>query len=376
MKRLSYIFSVVLVILMVLSFSTNVFAEETKPQTESMVKSISLENGKLTTEFKPSNHNYSAYFDDFDEHIKVNVELNNSRFEYILSGNSYLDRYADNIIVVTVTDPNGEYEDEKYTFNVFFNTTGLTYLDVEKGIFSPQFDKFHTTYYVILENDIDTFDAAGVNWKTANDDAVVEVECITELNEDGTLPEGKRTDFRLKVIETDKSSKNYKLRLYRKASMISAIDENALLSSIKINDGTIEIPTFKQNKAFYDVTVPKSIDELKIQAYPEDRSNIAEVIGSTVMNETEPTYITIKVTSNKFGTSSYYTLRCQYDTMMHTQKHTDFQMYTYVAISIFIGFIIGAIATLLVNKKNKHKCDYNYYNGKGGTQEIEQTQSN
>lgn len=353
---------------MVFSSSTIVFANET--ETESMVKNITLENGKLTTEFKPSNNNYSAYFDNFDEHIKVNVELNDSRFEYALSGNSYLDRYTDNIIVVTVTDPKGEYEDEKYTFNVFFNTTGLTYLDVEKGIFAPQFDKFHTTYYVILENEIDTFDAAGVNWKTANDDAVVEVECITELNEDGTLPEGKRTDYRLKVIEADSTTKNYKLRLYRKSSIVLPIDENALLSSIKINGGVVDMPSFQQTKAFYDVTVPKSIEKLEIQAYPADRSNIAEVIGSTVMKSDEPIYITIKVTSNKFETCSYYTLRCQYDTMMHTQKHTDFQMYTFVAISIFIGIALGVGAILIINRIKKNKSN------KGGTQKIEQTQSN
>lgn len=327
--------------------------ESSSEEIMSMVKGITVNGGMFTTDFKPGNYIYSVYLKNFQENLSVKVELNDSRFEYVVKGYQYINRYEDNVVIINVTDPNGEYNDESYTLNIFFDTIGLTYLDVENGIFSPQFDKFHTTYYVIIENNIDSYEAAGVNWKTANKDAVVEVECLDELNEDGTLPEGERTDYRLTVCEADGTSKKYTLRLYRKSSIVSALDESALLSSIKINGGAVEMPTFRQKQSFYDVVVPKSIDKLDIQAYPVDRSNIAEVIGSTIMKENEPIYITIKVTSNKYGTSSYYTLRCQYNTMIYTKNHTDLQMIAYVSSALFIGLIIGCCITLVLKKRKK-----------------------
>lgn len=354
-NNLKYILLFTIILITAFSFATNVYANEnTTPSTTeavtSMVKNITVKGGTFTTAFKAGNDTYSVYLKTFKENLDVSVELNNSRFEYTVNDN-LLNRYEDNVVVVDVTDPNGEYSDEKYTLNIFFDTEGLTYLDVENGIFSPQFDKFHTTYYVILENNIDTFEKAGVNWKTANKDAVVEVECLGELNEDGTLPDGERTDYRLKVREADGTNKNYRLKLYRKTSMTSAIDENALLSSIKINGGAVEMPTFRQKQSFYDVIVPKSVDKLDIQAYPVDRSNITEVIGNTVMAENQPIYITIKVTSDKYGTCSYYTLRCQYDTMMYTESHTDLQVIAYVSFALFTGAIIGCCITLILKRK-------------------------
>lgn len=327
-----------------------------------MVSNITISGGTFTSDFKGGNYVYSVYFSSFKENLNVSVELNDERFEYSINGDKLLERDKDNVVVIKVTDPKGEYPDEKYTLNIFFETLGLTYLDVENGIFSPQFDKFHTTYYVILENNIDTFDKAGVNWRPANDDALVEVTCLGELNEDGTLPEGKSTTYKLCVNEVDGSAKNYWLKLYRKSASTSALNENALLSSIKINGGAVAVPSFKQEQSFYDVIVPTSIKELDIQAYPVDRSNVAKVVGNTVMRDDEPVYITIVVTSDKYDTSSYYTLRCQYDSAMFTEKHTDMKLISYCAVALVLGVIIGAVIMLLINKKkNKSTFDYNYY---------------
>ena len=361
LKRFVSVFSIIFVF--VFSISVNATDEEISTESSEetamvMVSNITVDGGTFTTNFKPGNYIYSVYLKSFKESINVSVELNDSRFEYTINGNRLLDRNEDNIVIINVTDPEGEYDDEKYTLNIFFDTIGLTYLDVENGIFSPQFDKFHSTYYVILENNIDTFEAAGVNWTTVNKDAVVEVTCEDELNEDGTLPEGERTDYKLKVCEADGTSRTYTLKFYRKASTISSIDENALLASIKINGGAVEMPTFWQKKSFYDITVPSSVTELDIQAYPVNRNNITEVIGSTIMKEDEPIYITIVVTSDKYGTSSYYTLRCQYDTAMYTQKYTTLELIAYVATGIFAGLIVGILlAFTFKHKKYKNKSE-------------------
>lgn len=376
-NTLSFAFAFILAF----SFAISAYAVESSTQgttqyIKSMVKNITVEGGTFTTDFKAGNYTYSVYLKEFQENLNITVELNNQRFEYEMNGEKRLVRESDNVAVIKVTDPNGEYSDEKYTLNIFFDTVGLTYLDVENGIFSPQFDKFHSTYYAILENKIDSFEAAGVNWKTANKDAVVEVECLGVLNEDGTLPEGERTDYKLKVCETDGTSKDYKLRLYRKSSTVSAIDENALLASIKINGGAIEMPAFRQQQSFYDVIVPASIDKLDVQAYPADRSNVAQVIGNTVMKADEPVYITIVVTSEKYGTSSYYTLRCQYETAMFTEKHTDLQLLAYVSVALFSGFIIGLAAALLIRniKRRKQKSVKNYKHFEKEGAAVEQTE--
>lgn len=357
------VFLMIFVFLFVFPFSANAVNEEDSAESSEetimiMVSNITVKGGTFTTDFKPGNCIYSVYLKSFKENINVSVELNDSRFEYTINGNTMLDRNEDNVVIINVTDPNGEYNDEKYTLNIFFDTIGLTYLDVENGIFSPQFDKFHTTYYAILENSIDTFEAAGVNWTTVNKDAVVEIACEDELNEDGTLPEGERTDYRLKVCEADGTSRTYILKLYRKSSIISSVDENALLASIKINGGAVEVPSFKQKQSFYDIIVPSSVTELDIQAYPVDRSNIAQIIGNTIMKENEPVYITIVVASDKYDTSSYYTLRCQYDTVMYTEKYTALELTANVAIAAFAGIIIGiALAFLFRHRVHKKKTE-------------------
>lgn len=319
-----------------------------------MVNDITVDGGTFTTNYKPGNYIYSIYFPEFQENIPVTLDLNDDRFQYTVKGNERLLREEDNVVIVTVTDPHGEYPDEKYTLNIFFDTRGLTYLDVENGIFSPQFDKFKSVYYAILENQIDTFDKAGVNWKTVNKDSVVEVECMGELNEDGTLPEGKRTQFKINVVESDGTSKDYRLLLYRKSSLVPSLDEHTLLESLKINGGAVNMTSsFKKMQAFYDVYVPTSATSVDIQALPEDKSNIVEVIGSTVMRQDQPIYITVKVSSDSYGVSSYYTLRCQYDTALYSEKYTKLQVIFCALFGLAGGIMIGCGVMFVAGKRKK-----------------------
>lgn len=327
-----------LCIMMSLLWPADVLAVNLK--NSSMVSNITIEGGTFSTEFKQGNDTYSVYLEEFQQNLTLNVELNDSRFQYTVEGENALSRDDDNVVYINVVDPNGEYSDENYIINIFFEASGLSYLGSEKGICSPQFDKFHSTYYVILEHDIDTFSAAGIVWNTVDKDATVRVECLDELNEDGTLPEGQRTKYCLTVHENDGTSKKYYIFLYRKASMVSSLDESVLLESIKINGGAVEMQTFSQGRSYYDVMVPPSITQLDIQAYPVDKRNVVEVIGSTIMKENEPIYITIKVSSEENKKESYYTLRCEYDTATHTKKFTKLE----ILASIFFGLVVGGTA--------------------------------
>lgn len=332
------------------------------PQTNYMVKNITVEGGTFTTEFKPQNKIYSVYFNNFVDTVNVSVELTNPRFEYKVKGQEWLLREEENVITVYATDPQGVYPDETYTLNILFDTVGLTYLDVENGIFSPQFDKFHIVYYAIVENNIDTYDKAAVNYRTVNANAKVKVECLDELNDDGTLKEGRRTEYKLTVIEADKTTKDYRLRIYRKSLINPTLDDNALLQNLVINNGTAKLSqSFNPKRANYDVVVPASVEKLDVQAHPQDKTNIVEVIGSTAMQKDRPTIITVKVTSDVYDTESYYTLRCQYDTAMYTEKHTDLQLFAYVLCALIIGGLIGAVITIIINRKSIGRIEHIEY---------------
>ncbi len=365
MKKINYLlkvtFSLLIIFLLMLMTISGASAEKT-PATSHMVKNITVEGGTFTTEFKPQNTIYSVYFDKFIDTVNVAVELTNPRFEYKVKGQEWLLREEENVVTVYATDPQGVYPDETYTLNILFDTVGLTYLDVENGIFSPQFDKFHIVYYAIVENNIDTYEKAAVNYRTVNANAKVKVECLDELNADSTLKEGRRTEYKLTVIEADKTTKDYRLRIYRKSLVNPTLDDNALLQNLVVNNGTAKLsPSFNPKRANYDVVVPASVEKLDIQAHPEDKTNIVEVIGSTAMQKDHPSIITVKVSSDVHDTESYYTLRCQYDTAMYTDKHTDLQLYAYILCALIIGGLIGALITNIIKFKTIGRIEHIEY---------------
>ncbi|GEM_PF-4195926 len=122
------------------------------------------------------------YMASFTYNLSISLDLTNPRFEYPISGDDTItaDIDSENVVTISVYDPIDEYESVEYYLNIYVGLdsidaipwTELSYLDVENGIFSPQFSRYRITYHVILENDVDSFDAA------------VEVNCRDEMNED------------------------------------------------------------------------------------------------------------------------------------------------------------------------------------------------
>lgn len=320
------------------------YKEDAKPH---MVEKISVEDGYFLNDFEEDVYYYDVIMSSFTYNLSISVELVDSRFQYEISGDDEITASSDshNIVTVSVYDTLGRYEAVEYQMNIYVGNdaiksipwTGLTYLDVEKGIFSPQFSRYRITYYAILENNIKSFDEADVNYRTINPDATVEIECRDELNPDGTLKEGKRTEFELKVTEADGRRKTYYLNLYRKAHITSSISDTAVLSNIKINGGEVGV-SFSSHKAYYDVTVPRTVKNLDIQAYPADRSDIVQVIGAEAMNSSQPVFVNILVTSPSEDTYSIYTLRLMYDNIF-TPRYSAFQMIAYI---LLLGSILFA----------------------------------
>lgn len=334
-------------------------AAEKNDTAQYMVEKISVENGYFLNDFEPNVYYYDVIMSSFTYNLSFSVELTDSRFKYEISGDDEITASSDseNIVTISVYDTLGRYETVEYRLNIYVGNdaiksiprTGLSYLDVENGIFSPQFSRYRITYYAILENNFKSFDEADVNYRTINPDASVEIKCLDELNSDGTLKEGKRTEFQLKVTESDGRSKTYYLNLYRKAHITSSISDTAILSNIKINGGEVDVG-FSQHKAYYDVTVPKSVKNLDIQAYPADRSDLVQVIGAESMNDSQPVFVNILVTSPSEDTYSIYTLRLAYDNIF-TPKYSTFQLIMFVILFGSLLFVIGFFAARFLLKE-------------------------
>lgn len=324
-----------------------------------MVEKISVENGYFLNDFDPGVYNYDVIMSSFTYNLSISVELTDPRFEYEISGDDEITASSDsqNIVTVSVHDTLGRYETVEYYLNIYVGNdaissipwTGLSYLDVENGIFSPQFSRYRITYYAILENNIKSFDEASVNYRTINPDASVEIKCRDELNSDGTLKEGKRTEYVIKVTERSGKSKRYYLNLYRKAHITSSISDTAVLSNIEINGGEVNI-NFSSHRSYYDLTVPKSVKNLDIQAYPADRSDMVQVIGAEAMNDSQPVFVNILVTSPSEDTYSIYTLRLTYDNFF-TPKYSDFQMAVFVVLIGSVLFVCGFFAARFMYKR-------------------------
>ena len=320
---------------------------------EYMVENIVVGDGFFLNEFDPDIYYYDVYLANFTYNLSIVVELTNERFEYTIQGDDTINAEGDsaNLVTITVADPLGIFETVTYELNIFVGAdalenikwTGLSYLDVEKGIFSPQFSRYRITYYAILENNIDSFEAAGVNWLTINPDAEVDVECRGKLNEDGTIPEGTRVEYRIRVKEANGKSKSYYLNLYRKAHITSPISDTAVLSQIKINGGAVPVTGVSGHKSYYEISVPQTITNLDIQAYPADRSDIVRVFGPTAMVADGPIFVNILVTSPSEDTFSIYTLRLEYDSFIYTEKFTPFQMVIYLIIASVLGLLLGIL---------------------------------
>ena len=162
-------------------------------------------------------------------------------------------------------------------------------------------------------------------------------------------------EYAIKVTEHDGRSKTYYLNLYRKAQMTSSISDTAVLSNIKINGGAVEVAGFAGHKSYYDVTVPKTVTNLDIQAYPADRSDLVQVIGPVSMNEDEPVFVNILVTSPSEETYSIYTLRLSYDSFLYTEKYSSFQLLAYLLLAGVGLFVIGFFTAWY--KANRRKPD-------------------
>lgn len=355
-----------LICIIIVAMSTSISAFAVGENTDGeMVKSITVVDGYFQEDFSPDVDTYNVYMSSYTPRLTVLVEVNNPRFEYVITGDDDIsaNNNSKNLVTVSVSDPMGEYASKEYKLNVYVGLknddsimwTGLSYLNVENGVFSPQFDRYRVTYYAVLENNVDSFEAAGVMYRFINPKSTIKIQCNDKLNDDGTIPEGTRVEYMLKVTEPDKKTRTYYLNLYRKAAITASISDTALLASIKINGGKVDVP-FTPRESYYDITVPESVTNLDVQAYPADGSDIVQVIGPVSMNKETPVLLNVLVTSPSEDTFSIYTLRLTYDSFTTTPKFSAFQMLMTVIAASVGFFAIGVALTLFIKRKKSAKA--------------------
>lgn len=228
--------------------------------------------------------------------------------------------------------------------NALADAGGLSWLAVHNGILSPVFSPNRTTYYAILENDVDTFEAAGVELRPADPASRITLTCLGGLNEDGTLPEGRRVTWLISVTDPAGKTTRCYLKLYRKADYTAPIDAAHQLAQIVINGGAVEVPHFSGIKAYYDVVVPADVRELSIQAYPADRSKMAMIINAPAIMPDEPVCVSILVKSSSGDEQfSIYTLRLTRESFTKTPHYTGLQLIAAVTAAFAVGAGFAAV---------------------------------
>ncbi len=226
---------------------------------------------------------------------------------------------------------------------------GLSWLAVQKGVFSPIFTPQRNTYYAILENGIDSFEAAGVELRPFDPNARITTVCLDVLNEQGRLPEGRRVTYLITVEEGDQDVSRYYLKLYRKAAYTAPIQEGLELANITINGGAVEVPNFSGIKAYYEVDVLPG-EKLHIQAYPADRSKMATIVNAPKFMPDDPVCVSILVSGGDGGEASVYTLVLRPQGFAVSERFTGFELLA----AVCAAFILGAATMHLAGRGKEH----------------------
>ena len=114
----------------------------------------------------------------------------------------------------------------------------------------------------------------------------------------------------------------------------------------------MEVPAFSGIKAYYEVTVPSSVTELDIQAYPADRSKMAYVVNAPKIMPDEPVCVSILVKSSSGDEDfSIYTLILKREGFAQRKAYTGLQLAAAALAAFSLGVCVP-FAVLLRRRKS------------------------
>ncbi len=254
---------------------------------------------------------------------------------------------AEQTVTVSVNDTKGNFA--IYTLKVYAKGEkgGLDFLRCTNGSMSPQFRDSARNFYIILPNE---YTAAELDIRTVDKKAEVEVTG----NEN--LAEGKRKKAVITVTNSDGTTYEYALYIYREAKVSSNVNRSFLLSNIQINNGRVPI-AFEQTKGYYRIAVSKSCKKLDVKALAEERNNIVEISGTNIVTDSEHNIMTITV-SNPDDESlgkSVYVLDFYCNSYMTTPVFSAFQTAVLVASAVLFTLLFLILGYAIMRRKRKKR---------------------
>ena len=307
------------------------------PSNVSSLKNLTLEEYNMKDIFKSDVYDYEITLPRHLDKINILATPNDTNAEVTGDGRRYLNTEEENIykIVVTASDKSETTYTIKINLEKANTDNTLKNLIVEGYVISPKYNKDTEKYTLSVNSNVNEINIkAETNYKYAK----VIGDGIHKLATGDNL-------FTIKVVAEDGSEKEYELVVTRK------LGESRL--------DTLNIDSYKLDKQFnseefvYKITVPSSIDKLKINAKSSNNEKI-EIIGNSDFKSGENN-VFIKVSSKEKGITTYKIIVNKLSVEEQKKKEKNNILLTILLYIFIFSIVITAILIFIFLKRNYKK---------------------
>lgn len=284
---------------------------------DATLKSLSLNEGKISPEFQPNTDSYQVEVRNDLEEITIDAIANDTPYAKVTSGRGTFPLTKDSTtfnIVVTAEDGtikiyhltiNKSLPVEKYLQDLYL--TG----DCTKDTcpLSPTFKEETLSYKATVENEIETINIETI--KSHNN------QIVRVYDEKGKLIEQNNiflktgvNIFRIDIENGMGEITSYNLSINRKYS------SNNYLKSLSIIDPEVELEFSKETYEYY-VTIPSTYDKVQLEYEPEVITSEVKTHGTTYLNYGNND-VEVVVTAEDLSTRTY---------IIHVEREKGFNNY-------------------------------------------------
>lgn len=178
------------------------------------------------------------------------------------------EEYELNIKKTSGSSYEDDTQDEIFLDNISLNKGDITFLK-RKSTYDITVDSSVNEIKITAEPE-DTSDRVRINGDLVDED--------DKYRKTVSLKAGKN-EVKIKITDNKDNQRVYTLNITRKAASGEVIQDNIYLSDIVLDEGDI---SFDKDETSYDIELDEDIDELEIQAIPEDEENRVTIDGTRV----------------------------------------------------------------------------------------------
>ena len=178
------------------------------------------------------------------------------------------EEYELNIKKTSGSSYEDDTQDEIFLDNISLNKGDITFLK-RKSTYDITVDSSVNEIKITAEPE-DTSDRVRINGDLVDED--------DKYRKTVSLKAGKN-EVKIKITDNKDNQRVYTLNITRKAASGEVIQDNIYLSDIVLDEGDI---SFDADETSYDIELDEDIDELEIQAIPEDEENRVTIDGTRV----------------------------------------------------------------------------------------------